>query len=307
MVPQSMFRNVTFVGANAYTFLLYAALGGCLYFVPIDLQNVQGYSPTAAGGALLPLIVIMFVAARWSGGLVATMGARIPLVAGAIVAGCGFFAYARTGIGGSYWTTFFPAAVILGMGGALFVAPLTTVVMESVEDDHAGIASGVNNAVARVAGLLALAVFGIILESNLYGDFDRRAAALNLSDQARRTVAAQRAALSTGRPLESLPEPESSRVNAALRAAYTRGFSRTMIARPDVRGSPRLSRSPPSAEEAGRRSGVGWAQPPSNQSANASIVACTAVLITPRLVRSERSRSARNAVQRGSSSPSPSP
>jgi EmrB/QacA subfamily drug resistance transporter len=230
MIPPTIFRNVTFAGANVYTFLLYAALGGCFFFVPIDLQNVQGYSPTAAGGAILPLIIVLFVASRWSGGLVASIGARIPLVAGAVVAGFGFIAYARTGIGGPYWTTFFPAAVILGAGAALFVAPLTTIVLESIDTAHAGIASGINNAVARVAGLLAVAAFGIVLLAGLYADFDRRANGLALSPLTRRTLAEQRPALGTGRPLEELREPDRTRVDDALRAAYTLGFRRTMVA-----------------------------------------------------------------------------
>ena len=107
-------------------FFLYTAIGGSLYFVPFVLINVHHYSPTQAGAALLPFIFIMVVAARWSGGLVARIGPRKPLILGGIIAGFGFLAFALPGSDGSYWTTFFPAATILGCGGALFVAPLTT-------------------------------------------------------------------------------------------------------------------------------------------------------------------------------------
>src|ERR1700736_6097152 len=126
MLPLDLFRSRTFAAANLYTLFLYAALGGSLYFVPYLLVDVQRYTPTAAGGALLPFVVLMFALSRWSGGLTARIGARIPLVAGALIAGAGFAAFALPGIGGSYWTTYFPAALLLGIGGAVFVAPLTT-------------------------------------------------------------------------------------------------------------------------------------------------------------------------------------
>jgi len=108
----------------------------------------------------------MVVASRWSGGLVARIGARRPLILGAIIAGFGFLAYALPGNDGSYWTTFFPAAIILGCGGALFVAPLTTTVMNSVPTEHSGVASGVNNAVARTAGLIGVAVLGLVVTTS---------------------------------------------------------------------------------------------------------------------------------------------
>ncbi|MGC1986311.1 MAG: MFS transporter [Candidatus Cybelea sp.] len=163
MVRCDLFASRDFSAANIYTFFLYGALGGSLYFVPFVLINIHHYTPTAAGAALLPFVIIMVAASRWSGGLVARIGARTPLLLGGIVAGLGFLAYALPGTGGSYWTTFFPAAVILGCGGALFVAPLTTTVMDSVPVEHAGVASGVNNAVARTAGLIGIAVLGVVV------------------------------------------------------------------------------------------------------------------------------------------------
>ncbi|HXW77202.1 MAG TPA: MFS transporter [Candidatus Eremiobacteraceae bacterium] len=172
MVRCDLFASRYFTIANVYTFFLYAAIGGSLYFVPFVLINVHHYAPAAAGAALLPFIFIMVVSSRWSGGLVARIGPRTPLVAGAILAGAGFLAYALPGSDGSYWTTFFPAATILGLGGALFVAPLTTTVMNSVPVEHAGVASGVNNAVARTAGLIGIAALGLIVTAApalLYG------------------------------------------------------------------------------------------------------------------------------------------
>jgi predicted MFS family arabinose efflux permease len=163
MLRPDLFASRSFSVANVYTFLLYGALGGSLYFVPFILINIHHYSPAQAGASLLPFVFIMAVSSRWSGGLVARIGPRTPLLFGAILAGLGFLAYALPGSDGSYWTTFFPAATILGLGGALFVAPLTTTVMDSVSVEHSGVASGVNNAVARAAGLIGVAVLGVVV------------------------------------------------------------------------------------------------------------------------------------------------
>jgi EmrB/QacA subfamily drug resistance transporter len=162
MMPLALFRSRAFAAANLYTFGLYAAIGGALYFLPFALIDAQGYSPTAAGAALLPFVVLQFGFARWSGGLMGRIGARIPLLAGALIAAVAFSLFALPGLGGTYWNTYFPAALVLGVGGVLFVAPLTTTVLDAVATERSGIASGINNAVARTAGLLAVAAFGIV-------------------------------------------------------------------------------------------------------------------------------------------------
>jgi EmrB/QacA subfamily drug resistance transporter len=217
MVRLSLFRSRNFAGANLLTLFLYSALGGILFFFPMDLIQVQHYTATQAGAALLPLIALMVVLSRWSGGLIARYGAKLPLTVGPLIAGAGMAMYTFPGIGGSYWTTFFPAVSILGLGMAISVAPLTTTVMNAVPENEAGIASGVNNAVSRLASLLAVAVFGLVLYAGFNHALDRRLDALKLAPDARRVVDAERPQLAAAMN----PDP---RVQQAIGEAFTSGF-----------------------------------------------------------------------------------
>jgi EmrB/QacA subfamily drug resistance transporter len=216
MMPLGLFRSRTFTLANVLTLLLYGALGVIMFLVPMNLIQVQRYTATQAGAALLPFPLIMFALSRWSGGLVARIGSRRPLTIGPAVAALGIALYARPGVGGSYWETFFPAIVLLALGMAITVAPLTTTVMGAVESQHAGVASGVNNAVARVAGLLAIAVFGVVLTQA----FEMRARpsldGVGLSAEARTTVDRELPKLA-GADVERAPTLEPSKRNVVRR------------------------------------------------------------------------------------------
>ncbi len=163
MVPLTLFESRSFTGANLLTLFLYAAIGIFFFLLPINLIQIQGYSASASGAAILPMILLIFLLSRWSGGLVARFGPRRPLIIGPLIVALGFALFALPAIGSGYWKAYFPALLVLGFGLAVTVAPLTTVVMNSVGQDQVGAASGINNAVARVAGVLAIAVLGMVM------------------------------------------------------------------------------------------------------------------------------------------------
>ena len=163
MMPLDMFDSRNFAGANLLTLLLYAALGIFFFIYPLNLIQVQHYSTTLTGAAALPMIVLMFLLSRWAGGLVAKVGPKLPLVVGPCVAAAGFALFLIPAEHAKYLTGFLPGFVVLGLGMSISVAPLTTVVMTSEVENRAGTASGINNAVSRAAGVLAIAVIGPVL------------------------------------------------------------------------------------------------------------------------------------------------
>ncbi len=224
MLPLGLFRSRNFAGANVLTLLLYAALGGGLYFFPLNLIQVQGYGATAAGAAMLPFIAIMFALSRWAGQLVDSFGSKIPLVAGPTIAAAGFGLFAWPGIGDSYWLSFFPAVAVLGLGMTITVAPLTTTVMNAVGPDRAGVASGVNNAVSRTAALLAIAGFGALLAWAFDAALSDRLAHIEVTPDVLASLQAQRHKLAGLTLPAGIDEATASALRRMVGESFVAGF-----------------------------------------------------------------------------------
>jgi EmrB/QacA subfamily drug resistance transporter len=229
MLPLALFRSRNFAGANLLTLLLYSALGGTLFFLPLNLVQVQGYTATEAGAALLPFILIIFLLSRWSGGLVARYGPKIPLVLGPIIAAIGFAIFAVPGVGANYWTEIFPATAVLGLGMAVSVAPLTTTVMNAVPENRVGIASGINNAVSRAAGLLAVAVFGIVMLHVFSRSLDSRLSAIELPPAVKHSLDDQRNKLAGVAFPEEIPLPLRETLRQTISESFVQGFRSVMV------------------------------------------------------------------------------
>jgi EmrB/QacA subfamily drug resistance transporter len=230
MMPLGLFRSPTFGGANLLTLLLYGAFGGALFWLPFNLIQVQDYSPTEAGAALLPTILIVFALSRRTGALIGRYGARLPLTIGPSIVALAFLLFTLPGTEGSYWTTFFPAAIVLGIGMAITVPPLTTAVMSAVPRHQAGMASGINNAVARTAGLIAIAIFGVIVTTVFNRDLTNRLDAIpNLSPVTRQAVDAQRPDLAAARPPEGTAPDTAAAIDEAIDASFVTGFRVAMV------------------------------------------------------------------------------
>ncbi len=229
MVPPKLFRNRAFAGANVLTFFLYAALSGALFFLPFALIQAQGRSPAAAGAALLPMIVFMVTLSRWSGALADRLGVRVPLTIGPAIVAAGFLLLALPGLGSRYVTGYLPAIMFLGFGLALTVSPLTASVLGSVAPGDTGVASGVNNAVARVAGLVAIAVLGIVAARSFDRGLDRGLAAAHLSAAAGRIPAEERRKLGAAEPAPGVSPEEAKRVHRVISESLLGSFRVSMF------------------------------------------------------------------------------
>ena len=224
MVSLSLFESGSFLGANLVTLLLYAAIGIFFFLFPILLMQVHHYSATEAGAASLPLILLVFALSRWSGGLVSRYGGKMPLIIGPLLAGAGFILFAALAGGVNYWASFFPCLLVLGAGMAVTVAPLTTVVMDSVGQDHAGAASGVNNAVARLAAVLAVAVFGIVMVQTFGARLNRSLAGMSLAPETVREIRAKEIDLAGMELPKDLDADARAAVQGAVSEAFLSGF-----------------------------------------------------------------------------------
>jgi MFS family permease len=223
LVPLQLFRSRTFSGANILTLFLYAALSGLTFFFPFNLIQVQGYSPTAAGSTLVPFALTMFLLSRWAGGLVDRYGAKLPLMVGPVITACGFVLFAVPGIGGNYWFTYFPAVIVMSVGMAITVSPLTTAVMGSVPSHTVGTASGINNAVSRTAGLLSIAIFGIVFLAVFSSGLASNLAQLHLPPALLQSIEAQRTKLA-GIQIPPTSPALHEAIKGSIDAAFLSGF-----------------------------------------------------------------------------------
>jgi EmrB/QacA subfamily drug resistance transporter len=230
MVPLSLFGDRVFTAANVFTLFLYAALSGALYFVPFNLIQVQHYSPTAAGAAIVPSTILLFLISQTAERLMERYGARTLLTVGPAIVGVAFALFARPFIGGSYWTTYFPASVALGVGLGLTVAPLTTSVMNAVPAANVGAASGVNNAVSRTAGVLGLAVMALIAGHVFGTSLDARVSELRLPPAAAQQLAREHIDLAAAAVPRDLDPARAHEVQRAVDESFVRSFRILMLA-----------------------------------------------------------------------------
>jgi EmrB/QacA subfamily drug resistance transporter len=225
MMPVGLFASPTFAGANLLTLFLYAALGGILFFLPFNLIQVQGYTPTLAGAALLPFVITMFVLSRWAGGLVDNYGSKIPLIIGPLITALGFAMFTIPGAdAGNFWTSFFPAIMVMSVGMSIAVAPLTTTVMSAVSEQHAGVASGINNAVSRTASLIAVAVFGVIMLSAFTKSLENQLLPMPIAPEAKHQMLAEAGDLVTLKIPAGISDEDGAAIHQAVRQSFVSGF-----------------------------------------------------------------------------------
>jgi EmrB/QacA subfamily drug resistance transporter len=229
MVPLELFRSRAFAGANVVTALLYAALGACLFFIPFNLIEVQRYTPAAAGAALLPLVAGVSLLSRWSGKWVARVGPRLPMAVGSSLTAVGFALLAVPGVGGSYWTTFLPGMTVLGIGIGATVTPLTATAMGAAGSQNAGVASGINNAIARTASLIAVAALGVLLLSRFRHSLEAELEAVGVPEPVRVFVEAQRSKLVAAEAPTDADASMQATIRHALEASFVAGFRSLML------------------------------------------------------------------------------
>lgn len=230
MMPLSLFRSRNFTVANAFTLLLYFALVGTLFFLPFDLIWVHGYSATAAGAAIVPTFLLMSFLSRYTGALTDHYGPRLPLVVGPAITAVSFSLFIVPGVeSGSYWTTFFPATLILGAGLSILVPAVTTVALNSVDVRHEGLASAINNAFSQTAGLMAVAVLGVIMFVTFDASLDASLARLNLPPEPRQQLEEQKVRLGAAQAPEGLDATQSASVERAIDEAFVSGYRVVML------------------------------------------------------------------------------
>ncbi len=224
MLPLALFARRNFAVANAETLTMYAGLGVLILFLVLFLQQVAGYSPLRSGLALLPVTLIMFVASSRFGALAGRIGPRAFMGAGPLVSAAGMLLLLRAGLRADYFDEIFPAIVVFGVGLAMTVAPLTATVLAHVSSAEAGIASAVNNAIARIAGLLGTAAVGTVLAGTFTASFDRRLGAVHLGAAGRAAALAAKHLVLGRPPVGHVPATQARALIAAANGASVESF-----------------------------------------------------------------------------------
>jgi EmrB/QacA subfamily drug resistance transporter len=225
MVDLSLFRIRNFAFANLTTLVVYAGLIGGTFYIPLFLQQVAGYTALQAGLATTPISVTLFLLSPRFGKIASGIGPRLPMTFGPIVAGLGMLLLLRMDASGDYVSQVLPGVMVFALGLAATVAPLTATVLDSVEERHVGIASGINNAVSRMAGLLAIAVIGAVVAGRFGTVLDSKLGGVQLSPPAQREVKDARAAGLAGTEVpRGVPNAQQKRIEPAVDDASVAGF-----------------------------------------------------------------------------------
>ena len=228
MLPLHVFRNRSFTGINLLTLIHYIALGSTFFLVTLNFQQAQNYTAFEAGLALLPIPILLFLMASPVGRLSDRVDSRLLIGAGVFLNCVGFWMYSLPGIDTHYWTSFFPAQVVFSVGLGLIIVPLTSVAIGALESRYSGVASGFNNAVSRVAQMLAVAIFGIVMLSGFRAGLAARTATLDLSADARAQLLSESSNLGATQPPDGLSAATAQAVQTAIRLAFVDGFRLVM-------------------------------------------------------------------------------
>ena len=229
MMPLKLFRSSTFSGGNLLTLFVYGALGGALFFLPLNLIQVQNYSELYAGLAMLPMITFIASISPLMGKYVDKRGVRFPLIIGPLIVSAGFFLFSTYGITegpADYWQTFFVSFCLLGIGMGITVAPLTAAVMGAVSPNNAGIASGVNNTVARAAGVLAVALLGALVLFYFNNSIEKKLGAMQISESMKSEIRLEASKLAGAKAPTSLAKDQQVIIDKLFKTSFILAFNR---------------------------------------------------------------------------------
>lgn len=233
MMPLKLFKSATFSGGNLLTLFVYAAMGGALFFIPLNLIQIQGYSELSAGLSMLPIIILIAGISSFIGKFVDSQGFRLPLIIGPIITSAGYLIFTTYGITSGpsdYWRTFFIAFLLIGTGMGITVAPLTTSVMGSVSSTFSGLASGINNTVARAAGVVSLALMGSMALFIFKDEISMAISTMDISIEAKNELMWESSKLAAASVPESLSAEHRASVEYLIRDSFITAFNRVVFA-----------------------------------------------------------------------------